>query len=89
MTGLTIHVFLPEPGTSRSDLEVRVRAATGHGDLVTIWSAGLYGVETDFLGTLVNEVTLSWAYGERIRDVILAATGVLRQARGHRRRHEY
>lgn len=89
MTAVSVTIFQPEPGTFSTDLEVRVSVAKGHGDPFTVWAAGLTGIESDFLQTLVSEVVTAWAYGERPRDVVLAAQAVRKQAREHKAAHEF
>lgn len=45
------------------------------------------GIESDFLPTLVTEVSLAWAFGEGLRDIRRAATDVKKCATAHAHLH--
>lgn len=49
----------------------------------------LVGIQNDFLVTLLSEITTSWRYGERPKDVGRAIAGVQKMARYHAARHEF
>lgn len=55
---------------------------------MTIYAASYTGVMVDLLPTFVKEVLAAWQYGERRKDLQVAAQDVTRAARLHQSRHE-
>jgi hypothetical protein len=82
MTAVQILVEAPIP-VERDFTRVKIGVATSTRPLTTYAVIDLEGTMTDFLGTLVEEAVLAWAYGERPKDVATAAAAVRKQARSH------
>lgn len=88
MTTLTLHLEAPTPGGLEAT-RVRVVIGTSKQPPTTHCIIDLEGSMTDFLGTLVEEVTLAWAYGERPKDVAKTAEVVRKQARAHAAQYDF
>lgn len=86
--GVRIEAVMPPTALHSLQFNVYVRRAE-KGDYMPVYSTFLPGIESDFLMTITKEVMAAWAYGEGVRDVQIAASGVKRQAKAHREAHEF
>lgn len=86
--GVRVPVFWDRDALDGPAHVVMVQVLLPRGDWSTLWVATWRGVMMDFVGTLVNEVTMAYVWGEK-GDVLRAAMGTHRAACAHRREHEY
>lgn len=69
-------------------IRVTVRLATEDERPSTFWVGELVQEETDYLGTLIERIAEAWLYSDR-RTLLRQAVTTHRQAKAHRRRHQY
>lgn len=85
-----LRITLRRPYDDDHPLTIIVAVARKRDDPpMPIWVGTLEGTASDYLNTLVSEAVMAWAYGQRPKDVMIACTGVRKQARAHAALHDF
>lgn len=87
MTRLTLEITDRTPDLV-DGVNVTVRVAVGQEPLRTVAVASLHGRMSEYLNTLVEEVTSAWHYEGSPRDVARTVASVVKVARKHARAHD-
>jgi hypothetical protein len=88
MTSLRITIRQLEPHQGEGH-QILVAGAVRGGEVKTRWACTVYGVEADYLNTLVSEATSAWQHEETFRDVVRACAATHKLARAHGRTHQF